>query len=82
MLGQLDDKGNTETVRNYLDLLAGAGMMSGLQKFDPKQVKSGRVKPTGIVEFCQRYPQARPLVVGSRNLSVERFLMHEVPLFG
>ncbi|MGN0077491.1 MAG: ATP-binding protein, partial [Coriobacteriales bacterium] len=146
ILGQLDDKGNTETVRNYLDLLAGAGMMSGLQKFDPKQVKSrassprllvhdpslmtsswrsassltadpsqrghlvetavgasllawgqregfevywwrdggdevdyvvqrgeevaaievksGRVKPTGIVGFCQRYPQARPLVVG------------------
>lgn len=163
LLGQLDDKGNTETIRSYLDLLAGAGMMSGLQKFDPKQlksrsssprlmvhdpslmvaswrnasslmgdpsqrghlvetavgasllawgqregfdvywwrdgqaevdfvlqcgadivaveVKSGRVKHTGIVEFCQRYPQARPLVVGSRNLSVERFLMHETPLF-
>ena len=45
------------------------------------EVKSGRVKPTGIVEFCRRYPQAQPLVVGSRNLSVERFLMHEAPLF-
>ena len=163
ILGQLDDKGNTATVRYYLDLLEGAGMMSGLQKFDVRQiksrsssprllvhdpslmtaswrnasslmedpsqrghlvetavgasllawgqkegfelywwrdggievdyvaqcgtdivaieVKSGRVKPTGIVEFCRRYPQAQPLVVGSRNLSVERFLMHEAPLF-
>jgi len=164
ILGQLDDKGNTETIRNYLDLLAGAGMMSGLQKFDPKQiksksssprllvhdpslmvtswknqsdlmknpsqrghlietavgasllawgkkegfdlywwrdgavevdfvvqcgedvvaieVKSGRVKPTGIVEFCKRYPSVQPLVVGSRNLSLEQFLFHEKPLFG
>lgn len=163
ILGQLDDKGNTETVRNYLDLLSNAGMMSGLQKFDPKQikskassprlmlhdsslmvsswknlsdltkdpsqrghlvetavgasllawgqkegfdlywwrdgaaevdfvaqrgadviaieVKSGRVKPTGIVDFCKRNPSAQPLVVGSRNLSVERFLFHEDPLF-
>ena len=164
ILGQLDDKGNTETIRNYLDLLAGAGMMSGLQKYDAKQlkvksssprllvhdpslmtanwrnasnlmedpaqrghlvetavgasllawgakegfqvywwrdganevdyvvqngddvvaieVKSGRVKHTGIVEFCKRNPSARPMVVGSRNLSLERFLMHEEPLFG
>ena len=163
LLGQLDDKGNTETIKNYLDLLAGAGMISGLQKFDAKQiksklssprllvhdpslmyatwrnasdlmkdpsqrghlvetavgasliawgqkegfdvywwrdgsqevdyviqrgadiiaieVKSGRVKPTGIAEFCRRNPSAQPLVVGSRNLSVERFLMHERPLF-
>jgi len=163
ILGQLDDKGNTATVRNYLDLLAGAGMMSGLQKFDKKQinsrsssprllvhdpslmvaswknhsdllgdlsqrghlvetavgasllawgqkegfdlywwrdgsdevdyvaqcgtdviaieVKSGRVKPTGIMEFCRRNPEAQPLIVGSRNLSVEKFLLHEEPLF-
>ena len=161
ILGQLDDKGNTETVRNYLELLSGAGIMSGLQKYDAKQlksrsssprllvhdpslmvaswrnaadllsdpsqrghlvetavgasllawgqkegfdvywwrdgssevdfvvqcgsdvmaieVKSGRVKPTGIVEFCKRYPAAQPLVVGSRNLSVEEFLFHESP---
>ena len=163
ILGQLDDKGNTETVRNYLDLLAGAGMMSGLQKFDPKQVKarsssprllvhdpslmtaswrnasdlmgdpaqrghlvetavgasllawgakegfqvywwrdgasevdyvaqrgadvvaievkSGRVKPKGIADFCRRNPAAQPMVVGSRNLPLERFLAHEAPLF-
>ena len=33
MLGQLHDAGNTTTLARYLDLLAGAGLISGLQKF-------------------------------------------------
>ncbi len=33
MLGQLQDAGNTVTLAHYLDLLAGAGMVTGLQKF-------------------------------------------------
>jgi predicted AAA+ superfamily ATPase len=33
MLGQLQDAGNTTTLAHYLDLLAGAGMVSGLSKF-------------------------------------------------
>lgn len=33
MLGQLQDAGNTTTLSHYLDLLAGAGMVTGLQKF-------------------------------------------------
>lgn len=33
MLGQLQDAGNTTTLAHYLDLLAGAGMVNGLQKF-------------------------------------------------
>jgi hypothetical protein len=33
MLGQLQDAGNTTTLAHYLDLLAGAGMLTGLQKF-------------------------------------------------
>ena len=33
MLGQLQDAGNATTLAHYLDLLAGAGMVSGLQKF-------------------------------------------------
>ncbi len=32
MLGQLYDAGNTTTLAHYLDLLAGAGMVVGLQK--------------------------------------------------
>jgi predicted AAA+ superfamily ATPase len=33
MLGQLHDAGNTTTLAHYLDLLAGAGMLTGLQKY-------------------------------------------------
>jgi predicted AAA+ superfamily ATPase len=33
MLGQLQDAGNTVTLAHYLDLLGGAGMVTGLQKF-------------------------------------------------
>jgi hypothetical protein len=33
MLGQLQDAGNATTLAHYLDLLAGAGMITGLQKF-------------------------------------------------
>jgi uncharacterized protein len=33
MLGQLQDAGNTTTLAHYLDLLAGAGLACGLQKY-------------------------------------------------
>lgn len=33
MLGQLQDAGNTTTLAHYLDLLGGAGMVVGLQKY-------------------------------------------------
>ncbi|MFV2072650.1 MAG: ATP-binding protein [Thermoanaerobaculales bacterium] len=33
MVGQLQDAGNTTTLAHYLDLLAGAGMVTGLQKY-------------------------------------------------
>jgi hypothetical protein len=33
MLGQLQDAGNTTTLAHYLELLSGAGMVTGLQKF-------------------------------------------------
>lgn len=33
MLGQLHDAGNTTTLAHYLELLAGAGMLVGLQKY-------------------------------------------------
>jgi predicted AAA+ superfamily ATPase len=34
MLGQLDDKGNTDTIAGYLELLARAGLLTGLQKYE------------------------------------------------
>jgi predicted AAA+ superfamily ATPase len=33
MVGQLQDAGNTTTLAHYLELLAGAGMVTGLQKY-------------------------------------------------
>jgi predicted AAA+ superfamily ATPase len=38
MLGQLDDKGNTDTIANYLELLTKAGMLAGLQKYDGEKL--------------------------------------------
>ena len=160
ILGQLDDKGNTDTLKHYLDLLSGAGMISGIQKFDNKQlrsksssprlmvhdlalmtsmwhgqtdllsdsaarghlvetavgayllnksvtdnfeiywwregdkevdfvlkkneeitaieVKSGRISKSGMTEFLRLYPQAKPLIVGDSNTSVEEFLRGKI----
>jgi len=38
MLGQLQDAGNTTTLAHYLDLLTGAGMVTGLQKYSGSTV--------------------------------------------
>ncbi len=46
------------------------------------EVKSGRVKKTGgIVEFMNRFPHARAMVVGSAATNLEDFLSGDVPLF-
>ncbi len=45
MLGQLQDAGNTTTLAHYLELLAGAGMVIGLQKFAGKRVKQRGSSP-------------------------------------
>jgi hypothetical protein len=45
MLGQLHDAGNVTTLSHYLDLLAGAGMITGLQKYSPKKIKEKASSP-------------------------------------
>lgn len=45
LLGQLDDKGNTATIAHYLDLLSAAGMISGLQKYEPKLLTTRKSSP-------------------------------------
>jgi len=45
MLGQLHDAGNTTTLAHYLDLLAGAGMVTGLPKFCGSAVRSRGSSP-------------------------------------
>jgi len=39
MLGQLQEAGNTTTLAHYLDLLAGAGMVMGIQKYSGSKVR-------------------------------------------
>ncbi|HEX9823901.1 MAG TPA: ATP-binding protein [Actinomycetota bacterium] len=39
MLGQFHDAGNTTTLAHYLDLLGGAGMVTGLQKYSATAVR-------------------------------------------
>ena len=39
MTGQLQDSGNTTTLAHYLDLLAAAGFVAGLQKYAGQQVR-------------------------------------------
>jgi predicted AAA+ superfamily ATPase len=39
ILGELQDAGNTTTLAHYVDLLSGAGMLAGLQKFANQSVR-------------------------------------------
>ena len=45
MLGELQDAGNTTTLAHYLDLLAGAGLICGLQKFAQQKVRQKGSSP-------------------------------------
>ncbi|MBM3470143.1 MAG: ATP-binding protein [Armatimonadetes bacterium] len=45
MLGQLQDAGNTTTLAHYLELLTGAGMVTGLQKFAGDQARQRGSSP-------------------------------------
>jgi hypothetical protein len=45
MLGQLHDAGNATTLAHYLDLLAGAGMLTGLQKYAGSTARSRGSSP-------------------------------------
>lgn len=45
MIGQLQDAGNTTTLAHYLDLLGGAGMLVGLQKYAGRAVRQRGSSP-------------------------------------
>lgn len=49
ILGQLDDAGNTTTIAHYLDLLDGAGLLCGLQKYDTKLIREKASSPRLMV---------------------------------
>jgi len=45
ILGQLQDSGNSTTLAHYLDLLAGAGLVEGLQKCATQQIRQRGSSP-------------------------------------
>jgi len=45
MVGQMQDAGNTTTLAHYLQLLAGAGMLSGISKYAGQQVRQRGSSP-------------------------------------
>ena len=45
MIGQLQDAGNTTTLAHYLELLSGAGMVTGLQKLAAQRVRQRGSSP-------------------------------------
>jgi hypothetical protein len=45
ILGQLQDAGNTTTLAHYLELLAAAGMLTGLQKYSSGRIKQRSSSP-------------------------------------
>lgn len=64
MVGQLQDAGNTVTLAHYLDLLQGAGMVCGLQKYAGQVVRSRGSSPK-----FQVYNTA--LVTATQSASIE-----------
>jgi len=49
MLGQLQEAGNTTTLAHYLELLSGAGMVAGLQKFSGSRARQRGSSPKLLV---------------------------------
>lgn len=49
LVGQLQDAGNTTTLAHYLELLYGAGMVRGLQKFSGSRVRQRGSSPKLLV---------------------------------
>ncbi len=49
VLGELQDAGNTTTLAHYVDLLSGAGLLTGLQKYANQNVRKKGSSPKFIV---------------------------------
>ena len=49
LVGQLQDAGNTTTLAHYLELLEGAGMLTGLQKYSGKELRQRGSSPKLLV---------------------------------
>ena len=67
LLGQLDDAGNATTIAHYLDLLSKAGLLSGLQKYSEKLLRTRASSPRLITHdtslMVASYGQYRDLLL-------------------
>ena len=52
LLGQLQDRGNVSTIRNYLELFEGAYLLRLLQKYHGENVLSSRSSSPKIIPLC------------------------------
>ncbi len=92
MLGQLQDAGNTTTLAHYLELLSGAGLVSGLQKHAGEIVRARGSSPklqvhdTGLVTSRlggATDPRAEPELWGRLvESTVGAHLLHTAPAEG
>jgi predicted AAA+ superfamily ATPase len=68
MIGQLQDAGNTTTLAHYLDLLAGAGMVCGLNKFSGEAVRQRASSPKlQVLNHGLKSAQAMSTFEATRN---------------
>ena len=69
MLGQLQDAGNTTTLAHYLELLRGAGMVAGLEKFSGAmlRIRASSPKLVALNTALMTAPSGRPFADAQRD---------------
>lgn len=82
MLGPLQDAGNITTLPHYLELLAAAGMVTGLHKYAGDAARSRGIQPeaSGLQQraFTAAFKPQRSLLIGGDGIAVETFLLRPV----
>ncbi len=72
LMGQLDDAGNATTIAHYLSLLSDAGLLTGLQKYSEKLMKTRASSPRLITHdtslMVASYGRRRDLLLKEPDL--------------
>ena len=67
LMGQLDDAGNATTIAHYLDLLSDAGLLTGIQKYSAKLMRTRASSPRLMVHdtslMVSSYGPDRPILL-------------------
>ncbi|CAN5755614.1 ATP-binding protein [soil metagenome] len=73
MLGQLQDAGNTTTLSHYLDLLDTAGLLAGIEKYAPDQLRQRASSPKFQVHNSALISAQRPETLEQVRLRPEQW---------